>query len=300
VSREPPTGDDSGLETVGDQRGERSEQQGDGAEPATDTGAPAEPGGIVADDEESVEPTAFVDRVVETALADPVAAGDAVGDLLAIVRECDGDARTAAEEALDLLGLLRPVEFEVWVDDVVAFASADRDRRSFVGLRALAQLSAVRPAVAKTGLDAAMRRLETPHAPTRRAALAVVAEVGAAFPDDVAPADRQVMAAMRDDDPSVRLTGAMTAGKLLGAEPQQFPRTVTTLPDVLEDDDEAVWEYAHVALVHFVREHPSQVPEKRHVVERLANVSDEELGVREGATKDAMTKLLAYEPGFDL
>ncbi|WP_231751637.1 hypothetical protein [Halogeometricum sp. CBA1124] len=150
---------------------------------------------------------------------------------MAISRECDEDARTAAEEALDLLGLLRPVEFEVWVDDVVAFASADRDRLAFVGLRALAQLSAVRPGVAKAGLDAAMRRLETPHAPTRRAALAVVGEVGEAFPDAVAQADRQVMAAMRDDDPSVRLAGTMTAGKLLGAEPQQFPRTVTTLPD---------------------------------------------------------------------
>jgi hypothetical protein len=299
VSREPPSGDDSGLETVGDQSGERSEQQ-QAEESATGTGASEEPVGIVADDEESVEPTEFVDRVVETALTDPITAGDAIGDLLAISRECDEDARTAAEEALDLLGLLRPVEFEVWVDDVVAFASADRDRLAFVGLRALAQLSAVSPGVAKTGLDAAMRRLETPHAPTRRAALAVVGEVGEAFPDAVAQADRQVMAAMRDDDPSVRLAGAMTAGKLLGAEPQQFPRTVTTLPEVLEDDDDEVWEYAHVALVHFVREHPSQVPEKRHVVERLANVSDEELGVREGSTKDAMTKLLAYEPGFDL
>ncbi|SFR34031.1 adaptin [Halogeometricum limi] len=292
MSREPPDGDEGELETVDDPQQNRSTDQ---------TPDEERPAGVVVDESaERLEPDAFVKRVVETALTDPVAAGDAVGDLLRIVRDGDDEAQTAAEEALDLLGLLRPVEFEVWVDDVVAFASDDDDYRSFVGLRALAQLSAVRPRVAAKGLEAAVRRLETPHTPTRQAALAVVGEVGQAFPERVARTDRQVMAALRADDPSVRLAGVMTAGKLLGAEPQRFPRTVTALPETFEDDDEVVWEYAHAALLHFVREHPSQVPEKRRVVERLANVSDEELHVREGSTKDAMTTLLAYEPGFDL
>lgn len=292
MSRDPTPKDDPGLETVDGEQSDRAEDRPPEEERAT--------GIVVEGSDESVEPEAFVDSVVETALEDPVAAGDAVGDLLTVVRDCEEDARTAAEEALDLLGFLRPVEFEVWVDDLVAFASADRDRLAFVGLRSLAQLSAVRPTVAKKGLDAAVRRLETPHVPTRRAALAVVGEVGETFPAAVTGTDRQVMHAMRDSDPAVRLAGVMTAGKLLGARPSGFPRTVTALPEVLEDDDDDVWEYAHVALVHFVREHPSQVPEKRHVVGRLATVSDAELGVREGSTKDAMRKLLAYEPGFDL
>ncbi|QIB73002.1 adaptin [Halogeometricum borinquense] len=292
MSRDSPPGSNSGLETVGDEQKNRSVEQTSDEERAT---------GIVAEtSDESVEPTEFVDSVVETALTNPVAAGDAIGDLLAIVRDCDEDARVAAKEALDLMGLLRPVEFEVWIGDIVQFASADRDELSFVGLRALAQLSAVRPAVAKNGLDAAISRLQAQHVPTRRAAIAVVGEVGEAFPEAVTQTDRQIMTAMRDANPSVRLAGVMTAGKLLGAEPNQFPRTVSTLPETLDDDDEEVWEYAHAALIHFVREHPSQVPEKRHVIERLATVSDEELSVREGATKDAMTTLLSYEPGFDL
>lgn len=291
MSREPPDGDDAGLETVDDSAENRSPDRAADEERAA---------GVAADEPGAVDPTAYVERVVETALSDPVAAGDAVGDLLVIVRDCGEESRRAAAEALDLLGLLRPVEFEVWVDDVAAFAAADAEWPSFVGMRALAQLAAVRPAAARKGLDAAVRRLETPHVPTRRASLAVVGEVGEAFPDAAARTDRQVMAAMRDGDSTVRLAGVITAGKLLGADPRRFPRTVTTLPETLSDDDEDVWTYAHVSLVHFVREHPSQVPEKRRVVERLAAVSDEELGVREGSTKDALTKLLAYEPGFDL
>lgn len=292
MSREPPPNDESALETVD----EGTERRGDERPPDEDG-----PSGITVDEEDGdVEPTAFVDSVVETALSNPIAAGDAVGDLLAIVRDCDEEARTAAEEALDLLGYLRPVEFEVWADDVAAFAASDEDELAFVGLRTLAQLAAVRPQAAKRGFDAAVRRLRVDHEPTRRAALAVVGEVGQAFPADASETDRAVSAALRDPSPGVRLAGVMTAGKLLGADPNRFPRTVMALPETFEDDDDEVWEYAHVALVHFVRQHPSQVPEKRRVVERLADVSDEELGVREGATKDAMTALLAHEPGFDL
>ncbi|ELZ30432.1 adaptin protein [Halogeometricum pallidum JCM 14848] len=290
VSRNPPDGDDAGLETVDDSAENRTPNR------TADEGRATR----FDDRDEAVDPTAFVDGVVETALSDPVSAGDTVGDLLVIVRDCGDEARRAAGEALDLLGLLRPVEFEVWADDIAACAAADAESLSFVGMRALAQLAAVHPAAARKGLDAAVRRLETPHVPTRRAALAVVGEVGEAFPEAVARTDRQVTAAMRDGDATVRLAGVMAAGKLLGAEPRRFPRTVTALPEALSDDDGDVWTYAHVSLVHFAREHPSQVPERRRVVERLADVSDAELGVREGSTKDALTGLLAYEPGFDL
>ncbi|MFB6130243.1 MAG: adaptin, partial [Salinigranum sp.] len=110
--------------------------------------------------------------------------------------------------------------------------------------------------------------------------------------------DRDVAGALRAPEPGVRLAGALTAGKLLGADPGRFPRTAATLFDVLDDDDERVWVYLRVALVNFAGEHPAQIPDRARTVELLAGVSDRELGLREGATKDALARVAALDYGL--
>ena len=249
-----------------------------------------------------VDPTSLerVTSIAETALRDPVSAGDRIGDLLVLAREHEGEVRETAGEVLNLLGLLRPAEFAVWRDDLASIARSSDDRIAFYALRALAQLAGDDARAASSALDVAFDHVEAPRTEMRQAALSIVAEVGGERPDLVRRADRHVMAALVDPDPGVRLAGAITAGKLLGAAPGTFPRTATVLLEALDDDCDAVWEYAHVALVHFAREHPEQVPEKKRAIERLGSISDEDLGVREGATKDALTRLLSLEYDLDL
>lgn len=293
--------DGSGSATGAGERSEHSTRDRSGA--ASGDGTDIEADGIAVEGP-SVEPAAspmeYVESVAEMAVADPVAAGDCVGDLLALAREFDGDVRTAAGEALNLIGLLRPVEFEVWVDDVRSLAAAADDDLTFLGLRALAQLAGENPNAAAPGLDAAFGALGASRTDLRRAAFSLVAEVGAVEPERVRRADRDVVAALRDPDASVRLAGAITAAKLLGTDPSQFPRTATALFDALDDADEEVREYAHAGLVHFALEHPEQVPEKRRAISVLATVADADIGLREGATKDALTRLLALDPEYDI
>jgi len=245
-------------------------------------------------------PMEYVESVTELAVVDVVAAGDRVGDLLTVAREFDGDVRTAAGEALNLVGLLRPVEFDVWVEDVRAAAEADDEELAFLGLRALAQLAGERPQAAAAGLDVALGNLTAPRPDLRKAALSIVAEVGAVAPERVRRADRDVVEALGAPAAEVRLAGAIAAAKLLGADPAAFPRTASALFDALDDDDPGVREYAHTGLVHFALEHPEQVPEKRRAISVLADVTDADVGLREGATKEALTSLLALDPEYDL
>jgi hypothetical protein len=296
VEQDGYAGEHSGRDDDAGTERERQHEPSDGPGRRGST----EPSGASAAETDDLTPEELVETAVSAALEDPVAGGDYVGDLLAVVRDCEPPVSESAAEALNLLGYLRPGAFAVWVDDLVAFAS-DRDGDlAFVGLRALAQLAGENSRAAAKGLDAALDRVTDPRTETRQAALSVVAEVGADAPDRVRRADRDVMAAIRDEEPGVRLAGVIAAGTLLGADPQSFPRSATVLFEALDDEHDRVWEYAHVALVNFAREHPSQVPEKTRAMEALARVSDEDLGVREGATKDALTALLALERGFDL
>lgn len=246
---------------------------------------------------DEITPLEYVESVAEIAVTDPVAAGDRIGDLLVVARD-HGDARAAAGEVLNLVGLLRPAEFAVWIDDLVSFAGAADGELSFIGLRSIAQLAGENPRAAATGLDVAFDNLRASRTETRQAALSIVAEVGAERPRLVERADRHVANALGDADPGARLAGAITAGKLLGADPGSFPRTATALFDALDDDDDAVWEYAHVALVNFAQEHPHQIPDKERTIEILATVSDASLGVQEGATKEALAGLLTRD--YDL
>ena len=244
-------------------------------------------------------PLEYLRDLTELALIDPVAAGDHVGDLLVLSRHDAAAVRESAGEALDLVGQLRPVEFEVWAADLVSLAGVADDGRAFLGLRALAQLAGANPRAAACGLDVAFSHVGAPDTDLRRAALVIVAEVGGADPDLVRRADRHVVTALVDPCAEIRLTGAIAAGKLLGAAPGRFPRSATALFDALDDPVDEVWEFAHVALVHFACEHPAQVPNKGRAIETLARVSDADIGVREGATKEALSSVLAVERGFE-
>lgn len=243
-------------------------------------------------------PAEYATTVADLAVEDPIEAGDYVGDLVAIARDHEG-ARGAVGEALDVIGWRRPTEFEVWSADLADLAAATDEEVALLGMAALADLAATSPRVARTGVDAALGRLTARSTDLRRAALAVVAEIGAEDPDAVTGADRHVAAAIVDADPAVRLAGTIAAGRLLEAAPGLFPRTGVALPDVLEDGDATVREYAHVAMANFARTNPANVPEKARAMEALAAVSDEELGLRRGATDEALSGLLAVAEGGD-
>lgn len=245
-------------------------------------------------------PVEYVGEVAELAASDPSAAGDRVGDLVWIARSAGDDARAAAGAVLDAIGMLRPEELEMWVDDLVALAGSSDHRLSFIGLRALAQLAGTNARAAAKGLDAAFAHLGAPDDDCRRAGLALVAEVGGADPDAVRRVDRPVATGLRDPASDVRMAAAMAAGRLLGADPSRFPRTADALVSALDDDDDRVREYAHVALANFALEHPTSVPEKRRAIEALAGASDRDLGLREGATAAALSGLLSLELGYDL
>lgn len=242
-------------------------------------------------------PEAFVAAVADRLEEAPDAAGDAVGHLLTIAADHEGPPRVAAGEALDAIGRRRPSAFEVW-SETLATAARDADEEvAFFATRSLAQLAAVSPGTASKGRPAALENLATPSPDLRQAALSVLAEVGPTDPDEVQRADRPLAAALVADHGGVRTAAAIAAGRLLAAAPSRFPRTANALVDAVDDDDEDVRQYALLALANFADEHPSNVPRKRKVIEALASADDDTLGLRRGATAEALASLV--ERTFD-
>lgn len=277
--------------------GEHSPRSGEEESTGSRSGTAREgPLGEWAETPDADTPEEYAREVTALAAEDPVAAGDRVGDLLDIAREHEG-AREAVGEALDVLGWRRPEEFEVWADSLADVAAADDDDLALLGMAALADLGATTPRAAKKGVGAAVDRLTTPSVELRRAALAVVAEVGSADPGAVGGVDRGVAAAIEDSEAAVRLAGVVAAGRLLAASPGALPRTATALVDALDDGDDTVREYALTAAANVARTTPESVPEKRRVMGALATASDAELGLRRGATGDAVSELLAVAGG---
>lgn len=251
-----------------------------------------------ASDDESLSPTEYVVRVHELVYEDPVAAGDRVGDLLVLAEEDDPELRETAGETLAWLGERRPREFEVWADDLAAFAERSDPDLAFLGLRALAQLAPYHESAAMKGLQAAIRRIDAGREDLRAAALALVAEVGAERAHEIGDADRPIAASMAAESARVRTAAAIAAGNLLAAAPQRFPRTAMALLDALEDPDDGVRAFAHVALISFATEHPSVVPEKETAIAALEEVTDDELGLRDGAVAEAQNALLRFRADY--
>ena len=250
------------------------------------------------DDAAELSAGEYVERVRELAGTDPIAAGDRIGDLLAIARTADPEVREAVSDALDAIGERRPQEFVIWADDLLAFAREDDPKLAYVGLRSLAQLASRNEKAASKGLLPAVRRVDGEQTEVRTAALALIAEVGPEVIEAVGEADRSIAAALSAEEPAVRMAAAMAAGNLLGTDPQHFPRTATALLETLDDPAEEVRTYAHVALAHFASEHPAVVPEKERAVRALEEVDDAELGVRQGTTAEALVALLKVEAGY--
>ena len=246
----------------------------------------------------SLSPTEYVVRVHELVYQDPAAAGDRVGDLLVLASEGDDDVRKMAGETLAWLGERRPREFEVWADDLAAFADQQDPELAFFGIRALAQLGSDHEDAAAKGLKQAVRRLGSDHEDLRAASLALVAEVGPARADAIGDADRPIAAAMEADAERIRTGAAIAAGNLLAATPQRFPRTSMALLDLLSDPTAVVRTYAHVSLVAFAREHPSVVPEKEAALSALEEATDAELGLKDGAVAQAENALLRELAGY--
>lgn len=238
-------------------------------------------------------PAEYVAAVAERLESDPDAAGDAVGHLFSIAAADEGAARVAAGEALDAIGRRRPAAFEVWTDLLAEAATDADDEIAFFATRALAQLAAVNPQAASKGRTAALGNLNAPSPDLRQAALSVVAEVGPDEPEDVQRADRPLSAALEADHAGVRTAAAITAGRLLAGSPSRFPRTANALVDAADDDHETVQKYALLALANFADEHPSNVPQKRRAIAALADADDDTLGLRRGATGDALASLVS-------
>ncbi|MDR5673021.1 HEAT repeats containing protein [Halalkaliarchaeum sp. AArc-CO] len=249
-------------------------------------------------EETSLSPREYAVRVHELVYRDPTAAGDRVGDLLVLASEGDPDVREMAGETLAWLGERRPREFEVWADDLAAFADRREPELSYLGIRALAQLGSCHEDAAAKGLEPAIRRLGSDHEDLRAASLALVAEVGHVKADAIGDADRPIAAAMEAASERIRTGAAIAAGNLLAATPQRFPRTSMALVDTLSDPDDGVRTYAHVALVAFAREHPSVVPDKETALSALEATDDAELGLKDGAVAEAENALLRELAGF--
>lgn len=240
---------------------------------------------------------AYLVEVAKASVSDPSAAGDEVGTLLGLLREYDGEVAEDVDVILDQLGESRPREFEVWSRDLAELADEPDPDAAFVGVRSLAQLAPVHPSAAAEGIDPALAAANSDHVERRRAGLAVVAEVGADDPEAVRGADPAVSDALRAETTAARVTGAVAAGKLLAADPTAFPRTANALPERLDDDAERVVQYTLVALANVAHERPAHLPARDRVLPALARTSDRELGLREGATGDAVAAVLEYETG---
>lgn len=270
----------------------------DDGSPAEDAVAP-----VAADDAHGSvtgEPTAaesspeeYVAAVADRLESDPDVAGDAVGHLFSIAADNEGAPRVAAGEALDAIGRRRPEAFEVWTDLLAEAATDADDEVAFFATRALAQLAAVNPQAASKGRTAALGNLTAPSPDLRQAALSVIAEVGPDEPEEVQRADRPLSAALEADHAGVRTAAAITAGRLLAASPSRFPRTANALVDTAADEHEQVRKYALLALANFADEHPSNVPQKRQAIAALADADDDTLGLRRGATGDALASLVS-------
>ncbi|AUX09435.1 hypothetical protein AArcSl_1809 [Halalkaliarchaeum desulfuricum] len=251
-----------------------------------------------ASDEPSLTPREYVVRVHELVYRDPAAAGDRIGDLLVLASEGDTDVRQMAGETLAWLGERRSREFEVWADDLAAFAETQDPELAFFGIRALAQLGSDHEEAAAKGLKPAVRRLGSDHEDLQAASLALVAEVGPARADAIGDADRPIAASLRANSERIRTGAAIAAGNLLAESPQRFPRTSMALVEALSDPDDDVRTYAHVALVAFAREHPSVVPEKETALSALDATDDADLGLKDGAVAEAENALLRELAGY--
>ncbi len=235
---------------------------------------------------------AYLVEVAEASVREPSVVGDEVGTLLSILREHDGDRAEDADLILAQIGNRRPAEFEVWARDLADLAGDADLSLAFVGMRSLAQLASQCPDAASVGIDQAMAAANSTDPDLRSAAITIIAEVGAENPEAVTGADTVISSALRDDNHDVCVAGAIAAGKLAGADPTAFPRTINALPERLDDPDERVDTYVHVALAHLASEHPSHLPERQRVLTTLATTTDRELGLREGATGEALAAVI--------
>ena len=241
-----------------------------------------------------------VAEIASKAAADPESAGNFVGELIRIAEAGDRESLEAVDDVLDAIGRERPVEFEVWSEWLVRLAGSGRDDLAFLGLRSLAQLASVRPRAASNGLDVAFENLTAPDTSIRRAALSVLAEVGPASPSIAGRADRPIATAIHDPNPSIRMAGVIAAGRLLPAAPTELPRSAQALIEALGDGDEQVERFAHIGLLNLARERPTAVPDRERAIKAIAAVSDGELGLRRGASDEALADLLELELGYPI
>lgn len=250
------------------------------------------------DEAGTLGPLGYATAVRNAAALDAAAAADHADRLIGIVRETDGDARAVAGEALDLIGRHSPTSLAVWTDDLVALATDADPGAAGVGFRALAHLADAAPEAAAAGADAAVDATTAADPRRRQPALRLVAAIAESAPERVAGADRGVAGAMAATAADVRSAGALCAGTLLAVAPGTFPRTASALVDRLDDDEPDVRAHVLIALVRFARAHPAQVPEKRAAIEALGAACDADLGLVEGASKDALTSLLEVVHGY--
>lgn len=241
-------------------------------------------------DPEPLSAAEYVGQVYDLVFTDVSAAGDRIGDLLVLL-DCDSTDRSLhrrATDAIEWIGIRRPREFVVWSDGFRTIAQSEDPELAFVGLRSLAQLATVNERAAAKGIGPALSRLDSPDPDVRISALSLLAEVGTRDTERVSHGDRSIARATGAGDPRVRTAAAIAAGNLLGEDPQRFPQTAMRLFDLLEDADEAVTTYGHIALVHFATEHPDVVPDKPVAIEHLETVSDDELGIQSGSVAEAV------------
>lgn len=271
-----------------------------GTQPSPAEVVPASDAELADAGDEIDDPVERARAIARVARSDPETAGDFVGELIESAQTLRGEDLDPVDAALDEIGRSRPVEFEVWTDRLAQLAAAGDTRAAFLGLRSFAQLAAINPRAAEVGLDHAADNLTAPDEALRRAALAVVAEVGPENPDAVRHTDRQIATALADDAATIRVGGAITAGRLLRAGPTGFPRSASALVDALDDDDERVRQFAHIGLIHFARDHATNVPDKETAIRALAAITDEELGVHRGASDEALSALLTVELGYEV
>lgn len=300
MDRRHPVADGEGdVEETGGQSGDGATDADDAGLSMADAWRPEDvPEMLPARDEAGeLGPLEYAAAVRDAAALDADAAADHVDRLVGIAREVDGDPRDVAVEALDLIGRRSPAALSVRTADLRSLAADPDPVAAGAGLRALARLAADAPGAAAAGVDAALEAITATDA-RRRPALRLVGAVGESDPDRVAGADRGVAAAMADADPETRTAGVLCAASLLAAAPGTFPRTANALIERLDDPDPDVRDHARVALVPFARDHPAAVPEKRTAIESLGAASDRDLGLPDGATKDALTALLETVHGY--
>lgn len=249
---------------------------------------------------EQIDPPELTSRANQLRLrahAGEVTRPDQVTELIDIVADGVGRARSYAADALETVGEKHPSLFASCADDLEELAASETGPAAAIGLRALARLVAADVGAAGTGLEAAGARLAAERPEVRVAALEVIAEAGERVAPVLAGRQAAIVASLAHTEAAVRSAAVLAVGAASVAVASPDPELIAGLFPRLCDEADAVRRQAFRSLVSIALDRPEAVPNPGITAKRLDEATDADLGLSVETVDRAIERLEAVAAG---